>query len=178
MLTRQLFWTTVRNSYTTTAKFPTAEGEDYNEWTNGANCFTDDADYAKAYYDVYPAENDFYNFNFSINAAATIKGIIVTAKIMTAETGTMRTRMLIELSYDGGTNYTASGKYITNTVSNAYQTLTIGDSTDTWGRTWDVSEFSNANFRMRGTFVDTIGNPYESRCAFIKVEVYYEATSA
>jgi len=181
MLSRQLFWTIANATAaalvdgSTGPLFPTAEGEDYNEWANGQYCFADDTNYAMADYTNYPTENDFYNFNFVIPAGATIDGIVIYANIETNDTEPARSKMTIELSWNGGTTYTSTGNYIINTVRNAFQLLSAGSSSNTWGRTWSASELSNANFRMRGTFVDGGTNPYESLCDYITAIVYYKA---
>jgi hypothetical protein len=37
-------------------------------------------------------------------------------------------------------------------------TYTLGDTADTWGRTWAVGDFTNTNFRIRVTNVSSNGN--------------------
>ena len=54
----------------------------------------------------------------------------------------------VALSYNGGTNYTSSktaflGEYPNDAIG------TVGSSSDTWGRSWSVSEFSNTNFKVK-----------------------------
>ena len=36
-------------------------------------------------------------------------------------------------------------------MSTSQQTFILGSVSDTWGRTWAVSDFSDANFRVRVT---------------------------
>ena len=53
----------------------------------------------------------------------------------------------VELSWDGGTSWTAAQ---TDPVeSTSERTAVLGGSSDTWGRTWSVSELSDSNFRVR-----------------------------
>ena len=57
--------------------------------------------------------------------------------------------MDVELSWNGGTSWTTAQ---TDTVeSTTEHTAILGGSADPWGRTWAVSELSNANFRVRLT---------------------------
>ena len=55
----------------------------------------------------------------------------------------------VELSWDGGTNWTAA-KTI-NLTGAAETTYLAGGIADTWGHTWTASQLSTANFRVRVT---------------------------
>jgi hypothetical protein len=62
--------------------------------------------------------------------------------------------MCVQLSWDGGTSWTAaSTTYQTATLSTSQRTYSLGENGDTWGRTWALSELSDANFRVRVTDV-------------------------
>ena len=51
------------------------------------------------------------------------------------------------LSWNGGTNYTSSDILGPFGTTDAIQTA--GNPTNTWGHAWTLSEFSNANFRLK-----------------------------
>ena len=56
-----------------------------------------------------------------------------------------------QLSFDGGSTFTTVlgvGQKTTANLGLIEATLIVGSATDTWGRTWSTSEFSNANFRL------------------------------
>ena len=55
--------------------------------------------------------------------------------------------LCVELSWDGGTNWTAAQ---TVTLSGAAEaTYFFGGTADTWGHTWTASQLSTGNFRVR-----------------------------
>jgi len=90
----------------------------------------------------------YYNYNTSINSSCAIKGIQVRLDWwLDSTTGT--NSMSVGLSWNGGTSWTAAKTDPQESTSQ--HTATLGGATDTWGRTWTVSELSNANFRVRLT---------------------------
>ncbi len=94
--------------------------------------------------------HDFYNYGMNYPAGTPIMGIDVRldARINTAS-GTRQ--MCVQLSWNGGASWTSA--QTTPNLSTSEQTYTLGSSSDTWGRTWSASDFSNANFRVRVTDV-------------------------
>jgi hypothetical protein len=56
-------------------------------------------------------------------------------------------KICVELSWNGGTTWTAAKS--TGTLATSEGSYILGGVTDTWGRTWSDTEFSNANFRVR-----------------------------
>ncbi len=88
----------------------------------------------------------FYNYGISIGASCSITGIEVRLDWWLDSTAGISS-MSVELSWDGGTTWTSAK---TDTVESTTElTAILGGSSDTWGRTWAVSEFSDANFRAR-----------------------------
>ncbi|HET9915086.1 MAG TPA: PKD domain-containing protein [Anaerolineales bacterium] len=88
----------------------------------------------------------YYNYNFNIPATAVIKGIQVRLDARAdATSGSPKT--CVQLSWDGGTTWTTAKS--TTTLSTTETTYTLGNISDTWGRTWTSGNFSNANFRIR-----------------------------
>jgi hypothetical protein len=88
----------------------------------------------------------FTDFNLSVPAGATISGITVTTSAsVDIDTGT--NRLCVALSPDAGVS-TTTAKDTGDIQSGSVTTDTLGSSSDTWGRTWSASEFSDANFRV------------------------------
>jgi hypothetical protein len=88
----------------------------------------------------------YYNYNFNIPATAVIQGIQVRLDARADATGGSP-KLCVQLSWDGGSTWTAA-KTTTN-LSTTEATYTLGSISDTWGRTWTSSNFSNTNFRLR-----------------------------
>ena len=80
------------------------------------------------------------------------------------------TLLCAQLSWDGGTNWTAI-KSITPTGS-AETTYTFGGAADTWGHTWTGSQLSNANFRVRIIDASSQSNK-DFRLDYLAVNVTY-----
>jgi hypothetical protein len=59
--------------------------------------------------------------------------------------------MCVQLSWNGGTTWTAAKQ--TSSLGTSQQTYTLGGNGELWGRTWALSDLSNANFRVRVTDV-------------------------
>jgi len=95
----------------------------------------------------------FYNYGFSIPTGSTIKGVTVRldAKVDSTSGSPF---ICVQLSWNGGTTWTAAKS--TATLGTSVQAFTLGSATDTWGRTWSVNDFSNANFRVR--IIDVAGS--------------------
>ncbi len=92
----------------------------------------------------------FYNYGISIPAGATIQGIEVQLNAK-ADSTTGAPHFCVQLSWDGGVTWTATKS--TATLSTTELAHLLGSTADTWGRTWSVGNFSNANFRVRLTSV-------------------------
>lgn len=111
----------------------------------------------------------FYNYGFSIPAGASIRGIEVRLDALVDGTGGAPA-ICVEISWNGGASWTA-GK-ITPTLTTAEATYTLGANTDTWGRTWATTEFTNANFRIRTiTIASSTARDYQ--LDWIPVQVTY-----
>jgi putative pyrroloquinoline-quinone-binding quinoprotein/IPT/TIG domain-containing protein len=95
----------------------------------------------------------YSNYNFNLPVAAVIRGIQVRLDARVDATGGSP-KMCVQLSWDGGTTWTAAKS--TMTLSTTEAAYILGSTSDTWGRTWISSNFSNANFRLR--VIDVAGN--------------------
>lgn len=149
-------------------KNPSATGEDYNQWWGApANAYTSNDAWAVS----DPSDQqDYYNFTFDVPVGATIVGIEVSIEAKRMGYGANFMHLDVELSWDSGPNYTATGKR--NTWTEEHDVIrTYGGAADLWGRVWTQPEFSNANFRLwcenDATSEDSHGVDH------IKVKVYY-----
>jgi hypothetical protein len=111
----------------------------------------------------------FYNYGFSVPAGATIHGIEVRLDTW-ADLTTGSPFMCVELSWDGGTSWTAAKS--TGPLGTADAAHMRGAAGDTWGRTWASTDFSDANFRVRITNVAS-DNARDFRLDWIRVNVTY-----
>lgn len=90
----------------------------------------------------------YYNYGISVPASSVINGFEVRLDgFADATTGTPL--YCVELSWNGGTTWTTAKT--TANLTTAEVTYTLGTTADNWGRTWAVSELTNANFRVRIT---------------------------
>ena len=85
----------------------------------------------------------------------------------------------MDLSYDGGTHWTPSTEK-TNTLAASVTTQQFGGSTDTWSRTWAVTDFSNANFRARVHAAGGTGcqSTMTEHLDWLRLKVSYNQTAA
>jgi hypothetical protein len=111
----------------------------------------------------------FYNYGFAIPASSVIDGIQVRLDARIAGTGTVP-KLCVQLSWNGGANWTAAKS--TATLTNTETTYILGATNDTWGRAWTVSQFSNANFRLRVIDVDNT-TTQTFQLDFVAVQVTY-----
>jgi len=134
-------------------------------FTNPNNAHTSDGSYATT--DALAA-TDYTTFNFSIPGTDTIVGIVVKIE---ADASSAAGSIGAELSWNGGTatTTTANSTGVLTTSDVVYE---LGGPSNTWGRSWTVSEFSNANFRLR-----IIGSPSSNTVEVdaIQVRVYHQA---
>jgi hypothetical protein len=116
-------------------------------------------------------KQDYATFGFSIPAGNVIDGIVVKLRV---RRGTGENSLNVDLSYDAGAHYTPGTPKNTGTLPIQYAVVTLGSATDTWGRTWSVSEINDAdgNFRLRLTHVRVSGTSYVDA---IQVRVYHHA---
>jgi hypothetical protein len=88
----------------------------------------------------------FYDFGFAVPDGSTISGIEVRLDAR-ADSTSGSPRMCVQLSWDGGTTWTAAKA--TGTLGTSLAAFTLGGATDTWGRTWSAANLANASFRLR-----------------------------
>ena len=88
----------------------------------------------------------FYTYNISLPGTATVQGIEVRLDGK-ADSTSGSPKFCVQLSWDGGTSWTAAKSTVT--LGTTEQTFMLGSATDTWGRTWLPGDFSNTTFRVR-----------------------------
>ncbi len=158
-------------------KAPTAnEDEGSTEWVNRNNLHADDTSATTGNTGNNGISTSRWkNFTFGVPAGATIDGIEGTIRGYDAF-GDAGWYLNLYLSYDGGTSWTsakrvpASGDF--GGTPGSKQTWTFGGSADTWGRSWDASEFSDANFKIRIAYQ---GDNYteDASLEYLALKVYY-----
>ena len=114
-------------------------------------------------------KHQFYNFNVNV-PSGTVQGIEVKFGAF-ADSTSGTPKMCVEISWNGGTSWTAVKSTGTLTTSEAVYTL--GSASDTWGRSWALGDFSNTNFRIRVTNVAS-NNARDFSLDYITVNVTYQ----
>jgi hypothetical protein len=111
----------------------------------------------------------YYNYGMSISSGCPITGIEVRLDWWLDLTDGDNS-LSVELSWDGGSSWTAAKTDTEETLGQ--HTAVFGAPNDTWGRTWNVSELSDANFRVRVTCnTDYSGQAFS--LDWVPVKVHY-----
>jgi WD40 repeat protein len=130
------------NGFQTTATNAYADGGGVAVDTNSGNTTSTSCTNAGKDKHIYR------NYNVNIPAGAAIKGIEVRLDARVDATLLVAaSQMCVQISWDGGTSWTATQATANLTTTEA--SYILGSGTNTWGRTWAVSEFSNTNFLVR-----------------------------
>ena len=119
----------------------------------------------------------YYDYAITIPAGCDIAGIEVRLDWW-LDALSQTNSMSVELSWDGGTSWTAAKTDIVETDTE--HTTIQGGSVDTWGRGWTAAELSDANFRARITSNCSGGGGCTSRDFFldwVPVKVYYNSVA-
>ncbi len=155
---------------------------------NPENAYLNDSNYARDigsgtntsidYTNSGKDRHRFFNYNISLPSDAAVTGIVVRldARLSASCTSSPQTRkMYIELSWNGGTSWTAA-QSTNNLSTSSMTTYTLGGSTNIWGRSWTPADFTNANFRVRITNVAN-STSCEFRLDWVPVKVYYNSAA-
>ena len=112
----------------------------------------------------------FWGYAFGLpGTVSSIAGITVRADLALNNNGGT-TNLCTQLSWDGGTTWTTIKSV--GIPSSGMASYTFGSASDTWGRTWDVGNFSTTNFRVRVIDASTQSNK-QFRLDFVGVTVTY-----
>jgi len=119
-------------------------------------------------------KHDFYNYSLGVPSGSTINGIEVRldAFVDLVKNGAA---MCVQLSWDGGTSWTAAKTTPGLTATEA--TYLLGGSTDTWGHAWTTTDLADVNFRVRVIDIAT-ATVRDFSLDWAAVKVYYNGTSA
>ncbi len=136
---------------------------DTNSGSNtGTNCTGNDKD-----------KHRYYNYGFSIPAGATINGIEANL-VAKVDSVTGAPKMCVQISWDGGSTWTAAKA--TSNLTTSSGTYKLGGSADTWGRAWSNTNFSDANFRVR--IINVASNiSRDFSLDWVGVKIYYNGIS-
>lgn len=112
----------------------------------------------------------FYGFDFGLPAGAVVTGLEV--QLEAKVDGLARyQQMCVQLSWDGGLNWTTLKTTPSLTTSDALYLL--GGTNDTWNRLWNLADFDPANFRLRLINVsDSSGRDFSLDA--LTVQLYYQ----
>jgi len=124
---------------------------DSGAFINGSSAYVRDyVNYASA---AGGAVHRYWGYALSLPAGSRIQGIEV--RLVFRKAGAPAASLGAELSWDGGTSWTATG-YQAGPVPASWRDLVVGSSTDTWGRSWSPEELTPAAFRIRLTAVSAL----------------------
>ncbi len=131
-------------------------GDNNGFQTNPTNAFVDDGLYAvdtnsgsgtsTSCTSTQKDKHRFYNYGFSLPGGASIQGIEVRVNGRVDSTSGSP-KVCVQLSWDGGTTWTAAKT--TGTLATAEASYTVGGAADTWGRTWSAAELGDGTLRVR-----------------------------
>jgi hypothetical protein len=129
-------------------------------------------------YTAYAANGDaarFGGFGLTIPAGVTIVGIQVQLEGNRTTTFQTQRDLNISLTWDNGTTYTAETT-MTRFTNTSDAIVSVGGATSLWGRTWALSDFTDANFGVRCRVPAGANNTIN--IDLIQVRVYYQCNTA
>ncbi len=136
-------------------------------WTNFTTVYINSSNDQRAYVSSSSSYGVCSTYGFSIPADARIDGIEV--QVEGREPFTFGTvNFGIQVSWNNGSSWVTEKTSSFNSSTDA--TSTFGGSSDTWGRSWTDTEFSDANFQLR---VRKISGILNFEIDFLQVRVYY-----
>jgi hypothetical protein len=154
-------------------KFP-SEQEDNSNWDDASRMEADDSSDAVA--NNTPAIVTQYNFSFSIPAGSSIDGVEVEIEGFQFEDMSQDpvTMEITPLYNSRGSSATAKTSTQLPVWPADPGTVTFGGSSDTWGRSWSVSDFSNTNFgvKIKASWSDVGG---QASIDYLRTKIYYSA---
>jgi hypothetical protein len=149
----------------------------FDDWILPEFAYTNDDNYARGLKNL---SHHYNNYNFSIPAGSTISGIEVRLDawyLLSGWPAGATGKFRVWLSWNNGTNKTS---YIDSVnVTDSEGTYYVGGPTTTWGRTWSVTDFTNANFELQlMASTSTSGVNQYLALDYCPVPVYYAAPPA
>lgn len=112
----------------------------------------------------------FSGYSFGLPASVTSVDGITVQMVMGLNNNSGTNQVCVQLSWDGGTSWTAARTVsITNTP---FQTYTIGGGLDTWGHAWTSAQLAGTAFRVRLTDMSSVTSK-DFRLDYLGVGVNY-----
>ncbi len=144
-------------------------GSNTGSWINPTNANTNDGVNATADNSTN-ASHQFYNFGLALPSGATIDDIVVFADCFSSSSSG-RSQFSIELTKDGGTNWTTAKKTLQqNTLAENYL---VGGDVSGWSLSFTETDVEdNTNFRIRFAN-DFSTSTNDGRLDYIEIRVYY-----
>ncbi|MBS3788543.1 hypothetical protein KGY79_10165 [Candidatus Bipolaricaulota bacterium] len=119
--------------------------EDFGDFSNSSNAYLNDGSYATI---KGGQDHRYWGFDFEVPAGSSIEGIEVNLSAKTFNPSVGEANLGVELSWDGGHNWTSTDTQV-DITSSSERSYKVGGSSDDWGRTWSVSELTNSGFRVK-----------------------------
>ena len=112
----------------------------------------------------------YFNYGVNLPVGATVKGIEIRLDAK-ADATTGAPKMCVEISWNGGTTWTAATTSAAFTTVEA--TYVLGTATDLWGRAaWTTTELNNTNLRVRVVSISS-NNARDISLDWVAVRVNY-----
>lgn len=137
----------------------------------GPRAYHDDTLYAEA---RNTRQHQYWGYAVALPAGSSILGIEVRLDAWKTAGGPAG-YLYVELSWDGGVSWTATG-YGAGPLGTREAAYVLGGPTGTWGRSWTPGEFASGLFRVRLTA--NCGAAQRIRLDWVTVRVYYEEAVA
>ena len=112
----------------------------------------------------------FYGYSFNLPAEATINGIMVRLDA-SVDGAAASPKMCVQLSWDGGANWTAV--QTTPLLGTSETTYFLGGPADSWGHAWSAAELNGGQLQVRVTNVSS-STARHFYLDWVAVQVYYE----
>lgn len=135
---------------------------------NPTNAFADGGGFASNI-DGAGDNHRFYDYGIALDASCAIAGIEVQVDWYLDDVAGVSS-LDVELSWDGGTSWTAAKSDATETTTE--HTTVLGGAADTWGHAWTATELGDATFRVRVTAVSDTGTR-DFFLDWVAVKAYY-----
>ena len=136
-------------------------------WSNFTTTRINNSDNSRAWVSSSDSYGVASTYGFSIPSGSTINGIVVQVE-GNSNSGLSSVSYGIQLSWNNGASWVT--EKTASFLSIFDSTDSFGSSTDTWGRTWTDTDFSDSNFQFRiyktGGFADLYVD-------YIQIRVYY-----
>ena len=147
-----------------------------SRWNDPEKVFAEDNKQASG---TFLRLQEYADFNFDIPSGKRITGITISTEAKLA-TFVGWANLEYEMSWDAGATWTDKQTATWPClvwIFCFFEEHIKGDRTDTWGREWAISDFSNTNFRLQ-ILGGGVGVGADLWVDYIRIKVHYESLSA